>query len=305
MSIGTKIISDSISDFVSAKNKLTEAKYHFYTHQLKDTKMYKLILFGLPKLDTKEISNELKISHNITPASIKEITTSRSSVDDAIYTLEFDRSVHSKSQIKKIKYLCGIVVHWRKPTSGSKGPTLCTKCAMYGHGARNCYRTNICIACGANHDYSTCPINKTTQMGPAAYKCFNCIKKNLKNINHRADDPRCPCRKEYLLIRQNVSNKNRYVPRLQPSEFFQNNTDDFPHVSGNLNPRPMHPSTGAIKKSYTDALRMSNQQDFNRGDLFSIDELFSIFTAAVNDLRNCNSKAEQLNVIMSMLKYAI
>lgn len=305
MSIGTKIISPTINEYVSAKKKLTEAKFKFYTHELKDTKMYKLVLFGLPKLQTTLISDELKNSHNVIASSIKEIITSRSTLDDAIYVLEFDRSLYTKSQVKKIRHLCGIVIHWRKPTSSNKGPTLCTKCAMYGHGARNCFRNNICIACGGNHDYSSCPVNKTTQTGPVAYKCFNCSEKKLKNINHKADDPRCPCRKDYIILRQKLSSKTRRVPTISTDMYHKDNYD-LPHPSGIQNSRPSPPWTGAIKKTYADALKLTNHQSaLNSEDLFSIDELFNIFTTAVTDLRKCNSKAEQLNVIMSMLKYAI
>lgn len=81
---------------------------------------------------------------------------------------------------------------------------------MFGHGAKHCFRNNVCIACGGDHDFSTCTVNKTPQMGPAIFKCFNCTKRNLKNTNHRADDPRCPCRKDYILLRQKLKNKYSY-----------------------------------------------------------------------------------------------
>lgn len=155
MSIGTKIISPTATDFIAAKKKLKDANYKFYSHDLKDTKIFKLILFGLHKVSPSEITTELEKSHNVTAVSIKEIPTSRSTVDDAIYAVEFDRSVHTKSQIKKIRYLCGIVINWRNPTSSKKGPTLCSKCAMFGHGAKHCFRNNVCIACGGDHDFST------------------------------------------------------------------------------------------------------------------------------------------------------
>lgn len=80
---------------------------------------------------------------------------------------------------------------------------------MYGHGARNCHRSNVCPACAGDHDYSICTLNKTPHKGPVIYKCFNCCKKNLKDVNHRADDEKCPCRQDYLEIRQRVTLRSK------------------------------------------------------------------------------------------------
>ncbi|XP_065355435.1 uncharacterized protein LOC135949907 [Calliphora vicina] len=299
MSIGTKVISSSESDFITAKTKLAKDEFKFYTHDLKDKKIFKLVLFGLPKTRAEEITDELKNTFNVVAVSIKVIITSRSSIDDALYMLEFDRSRHSKSDIHKIKFLGGIAVHWKNPSKGNKGPTFCTKCATYGHGTRNCFRNNTCIACGGGHDYSTCNINKTEQDGAVTFKCFNCFNKNLKNINHRADDPRCPSRKEYITMRQNLSNKIRN--KTQSNSYKNPNflSDDNPTNTEVHNTGPPN-----VNRSYAEALKFSNQQT-NHDDLFTIDELFNIFSGAIADLRKCTTKAEQLNVVMSLLKYAI
>ena len=126
----------------------------FFTHPIKDSKRFKLLLFGLPKLDIKTIIEELKNSFNIEPLNVTEINTSRSNSDDALYCIEFDKNQVSKEVIK-IRYFYGIVVHWRKPRRSAKGPTQCTKCAMFGHGSANCYRRSACLGCGGSHDYST------------------------------------------------------------------------------------------------------------------------------------------------------
>ncbi|XP_065356098.1 uncharacterized protein LOC135950485 [Calliphora vicina] len=131
MSIGTKILSNSLSLYNDALNTLKERKFQF-THELK---------FGLPKLDSNVIGDEFVSSHNIKPVSVKELETKRSTVDDAIYLIEFDRQHVSKREIMKIRYFSNIAVYWRKPLKGNKGPTQCAKCAMYGHGAKNC---NLC-----------------------------------------------------------------------------------------------------------------------------------------------------------------
>lgn len=218
--------------------------------------------------------------------------------------LEFDRSQNSKAQVLRIRRLRSIVVYWRKPLKSNKGPTQCTKCAMYGHGAKNCFRKNICIACGGDHDAATCQVNKTPQEGSAVYKCFNCIKNKLKNSSHRADDPRCPSRKDYLQIRVNIRNKMRPMQNSRPRQSIDQTTEDFPYLNSANFLNAGH-NTSLPRHSYAEAVKSSSRQPFTCDDLYSTDELFSIFTEALIDLRKCKSKIEQINVIMTMLKYAV
>ena len=62
------------------------------------------------------------------------------------------------------------------------------------------------LGCGEAHDYANCELNTIPSNGPVIYKCYNSIKRNLKNVNHRVDDPHCASRKEYKEIRQKVTN---------------------------------------------------------------------------------------------------
>ena len=251
-------------------------------------------------MDPKEIEDELKIEYNVSVHNIKEIQTTRSSADDALYVLDFDRTFTSKTQIMKIRRLCNIVIHWRNPLKSKKGPTQCTKCTMYGHGSKNCFRNNICIVCSGAHDFSVCQINKTSEY--ASFKCFNCTKKNLKNIHHRADDPRCPSRKEYLIMRDNVKKKNQP----QQNHFYRELFDHVPNLTQNDDDLvPNENSHTFAAKSYAEALKTPHRSHHTKGNIFSIDELFEIFSRAVLDLQKCTSKMDQLTVIMQMLKYAV
>lgn len=303
MSIGTKIISPTIQLYDNAMKKLKTFSFKYYSHESKDTKLFKLFLYGLPRIDLKLIEDELKSEYNVSPVSIKEIATVRSSQDDALYMLEFDKTQNSKAHILKIKRLCSIVIYWRNPLKSKKGPTQCTKCAMYGHGSKNCYRNNICIGCGGDHDWSVCQVSKIPDGKQPAYKCFNCTKKNLKNTSHRADDPRCPSRKEYLIMRENINRKNR-PSQIQVNNLFEQSSTMPAH---SLNTPCLRNEDNAphAARSYADAVRLPQMTSSSDRGLFSIDELFNIFTRAVSDLQKCSSKIEQLNVIMQMLKYAI
>ena len=160
MNIGTKIVSNSLTLYNDAINVLKDKELMFYTHDVKDAKKFKLVLFGLPKIDPKIIDDEFVRSHNIKPVSVKEVETKRSSLDDAIYMVEFDHQQVSKREIMKIRYFSNICVYWRKPLKGNKGPTQCSKCAMYGHGAKNCNRGVVCSSCAGNHEYADCTLKK-------------------------------------------------------------------------------------------------------------------------------------------------
>lgn len=109
------------------------------------------------------------------------------------------------------------------------------------------------------------------------YKCFNCIKRNPKNINNKADDPCYSSRKDYLTIREKLVRLSRTHSH-HFHETFQCQTTNFSqNYMGDMLPNPTYA-----------------RQNADRNYLYSID-----------DLRKCRTKMEQLNVIMSLVKYAV
>lgn len=117
-------------------------KFSFFNHPVKDNQKFKLVLFGLPQINTKEIIEEFQLEYNIELISIKE--TIRSNTNDAIYMIEFNRDQISKKEVRKIKYVFNIVVQWRNPLRSRNGATQCKKCTMYGHGAANSHMKLSC-----------------------------------------------------------------------------------------------------------------------------------------------------------------
>lgn len=303
MSIGTKIMSESIALYGEALNVLKIHKFLFYTHEVKDSKNFKMVLFGLPKLDTKTINEEFRNSHNIQPVSVKEIETKRSNPDDALYLIEFDRQHISKREVMKIKYFYSISVYWRKPHKGNRGPTQCTKCSMFGHGARNCKRVSVCPACAGNHDYSVCTLNKISHDGSVIYKCYNCAMKNLRNVNHRADDPRCPCRQDYLEIRKRITTKNRNYHGKINFAGYESDDDDFPQLSNKEHVNKTYDHRSHTQKLYSDIAKSNN--DNNRNDDISNERLLEIFFDAIDALQRCQNKFDKLRVLGMILKNAI
>ena len=64
----------------------------FHTHKRMNPHTFKLVVFGLPQLNTNDIKEKLGIALKF----IKEIKTERSSADDALYMMEFFKNEVSK-----------------------------------------------------------------------------------------------------------------------------------------------------------------------------------------------------------------
>ena len=103
-------ITHSLSLYQDALQLLKISGIKFYTHQLKDHNKFKLVLFGLPQLDLKTITDDLKFVHNVELLSIKEIKTKYSSYDDTVYMIEFNRDQVSKKEIQKIRFFYNTAV---------------------------------------------------------------------------------------------------------------------------------------------------------------------------------------------------
>lgn len=299
MSIGTKIMPNTLVDYGEIMNIFKSKNITFFTHPIKDNQKFKLVLFGLPQISTEAINEEFKEKFNIEPLSVEEIKTARSTVDDALYMLEFNKNQISKREIMKIKYFCGIVVQWRNPLRSKKGPTQCSKCAMYGHGAANCHRKVACLGCGGPHDYSVCTLDKVPNNGPVIYKCYNCIKNKRKNVNHRADDSRCPFRREYLEIRQRITSKRpqmRYQRERLPD-------DDFSEYETTITNKGIPtPGTNFNKVTYANMVKSRQQGEDND---ISNEKILEIYFEALDALQKCQNKYDKMRVLGMMLKHVI
>lgn len=308
MTIGTKVLPKDLHVYEETIKKMKELDFKFYTHPVKDQQKFKLMLFGLPKLDVKYISEQFKTTFNIEPISIKEVITPRSTPDDALYMFEFDRNKISKKEVTQIRDVCKVIVRWRKPLRRVSGPTQCSKCAMFGHGSSNCNRKYACLGCGGPHDYSTCQLNKTTSDTPVVYKCFNCAGKKLKNINHRADDPRCPSRREYLEIREKLSRNRRQI---QPNTRldFSVSPDDFPSTlnRNEIIPNVIWPrnNTGNTNRTNTSQRAPEAHTNSNSDNDLSNEKILEIYFEALDALQKCKNKYDKMRVLGKMLSYVI
>lgn len=170
---------------------------------------------------------------------------------------------------------------------------------MFGHGGRNCHRKEACMTCSSSdHKSECCPLLSKDE-NTIVLKCFNCISNGYKSVNHRANDRNCPCRLQYIKIRQEVADRNSRPPQTHLPQF-QYNESSFPATlgSGNVNNRASttHPETG---NSYAQQVRSQ------ASNLFNMEELLVIFQNTMHKLQNCTSKLDQMSVLFSMFYDAL
>lgn len=291
-SIGTKLFPVSLEKFEACKKTLIEKKIEFHSFNSKENKLFTVFLYGLPKIETSEIIDELK-SYNVIPSSVAETTTKYSSVNNAVYKVQFVRKNFIPNSLKNIKTIANVVISWRKyKQKKNDKPTQCWNCLMYGHGGEHCHRLPACMICANQHHTNQCPLNNNNKR-PAVFTCFNCKKHGKERTDHSANDINCPLRAHYLEARANATSRNvrhstvvksTHQPNIQPTN----------SVSFNNNNNNNHLSNSG---SYAGCMRGNNS-------LFSINDLFEIFTSTLEDLKRCTSKIEQMQVVMSMVRYA-
>lgn len=291
ISIGTKVFLTTFDDYEKCINELKSNNIEFFTYNRRDVKLFKSILCGLPEMETKDISDELKSKYNLNVEQISAIKSKFNNSNNTLYFVSFQSKEVSIRNLNQIKSINNIIVKWKKYIPKKKGPTQCHSCGMYGHGSSFCNRKKVCIICSNQHSMDQCPYNNTEQVDSIVFRCHNCSKQKLP-CNHRADDINCPCRNNYLIF----TNKSK-----QPSSNNLRNDRTFPtfprekvNVSKRADQFP--------GKSYADQLKSNNATS---NDLFSMEELFQIFSKAVIQLKNCSSKLDQIQVITSLLQHGV
>lgn len=200
LGIGTKIFCENEKDRTSVEKLLSDNNMEYFTHPYGEQNSFKVILSGLPLIDTALILNGLKEKNNIKPLSITLLNGTR---DNRLYLLQYNRSETSRTDSNNIRIVYNHVVKWLPFKARRKGPTQCYKCGMFGHGATYCDRNVICLTCGENHLTKDCPLDQSDSH--VIFKCANCSAKNLP-ANHKATDGNCPARAEYVNIRVKVNN---------------------------------------------------------------------------------------------------
>lgn len=298
-SIGVRVQTFDASDYKKLRANLDLNKFEYFSHKSKSDKVFKVVMYGHPKTDINELKECFKSSLNIVPIEVFELKTKSNDPNNAIYLFHFNKKEVSMKDSAKVRVVNHTVIRWAPYSPKFKGPTQCRSCTMYGHGAENRKRHKICMYCASKeHEMKDCRMNPAnagtnSTVNGAIFECFSCHLNKLPS-NHSANDPNCPARNNYLSIRRKVNSrdtsKNYQRAKVsQPPQAIISQVAPAPQVI---------PSN-----TYADRLKHGVPNDEN--ELFTMAELMNIFKGAVNQLKQCKTKIDQISVIASLLEYAV
>jgi hypothetical protein len=282
---GIKVYVTNTTEFKLLKSFLQDSKIEFFTHQLKEEKMSKFVLYGLPNVEIEKIQNEL-VLRGFNPCDIKLFKIRRTRYEHHTnYLVYFKKSEGVKlSQLREIRSIFNVIISWSH--YNNKGVTQCSNCQSFGHGSSNCHLSPTCLKCGDNHKTDACPLdkdkNKNGKIPDQKLCCANCLGRHTANYH------KCPARERYLKV-QNArkgATIKKYNPRFQPAP--ELNDMNFPflnHKSAWKNKNPQNIESASTVGSFTD------------DNLFSPQECFAIFQEFISKLTRCKSRQDQLQVI--------
>lgn len=312
-SAGNKIFAKTSEDNGKIIAALDSLKINYFSHPNKVNKSFKLILCGLPVVETKDITDSLSATYNITPTKITMFNTNATT---KLYLCYFEKSENvDVKTVTAIKSVYHHIISWKKFKPKNRGPTQCYKCCMYGHGISCCKRFAVCMLCSGNHVTKSCT-NITRDTINPHFKCFNCLSAKLQH-DHKANDLDCPFRAKYIAAIEKARDKNqqRHVSRM---------TAQNPHATRALNndgPFLIAPTPPPLTLSFaqaasrapiniqpnrhnTESSSTNTYQEDANNDLWSISEVTQLLLKSINELKLCKSKLDQLTVIANLLQHA-
>lgn len=297
--LGCRISLNSQTNFILLKSKLRELKVEFFTYEVPEDKPVKLVLSGLPLVDTSKLETCLKDKGVSGIQEIKVMTVRKFKFEtEHLYLIHFAKSEFDMTYIRQIKSLENLIVHWDYYNK-RMGPTQCRRCQMFGHGTKNCNIEPRCVVCGDKHDTKQCPHPKPDfkngQPTPDYVRCINC------NESHQANYQGCKKLKEYIEIKNRMNDRNAGRKTKQNYSYSEGN---FPAINGNQRIlRGNQNSQNFEKISYSNVLTQNNQNSNNQS-LFSFEEITMLVQEVVDKLGQCETRRDQFNVITSLaIKY--
>lgn len=287
---GIKLYVDNCSNFQSLKDYLIERKIEFFTHQLKQERLSKFVLYGLPRYDVADIKEELK-SKKLLPVEVKTLSIKASRYDSHTnYIVYFKKSDQIKiGQLREIKSLFRVIVHWNHYSHKRNDITQCSNCQGFGHGTQNCFLDPICVKCAGSHASKNCPLDaERDENGKIPDKKLYCVH---CTHHHTANYHACTKRREYISKQKSLGKPSTRKTFVNAPQL---NNVNFPKI-------PSIPSyQNSQVPAWTNQQSSQNSPAFhksNSNELFTPKECFQIFNEFLSKMSSCKSRQDQLQVI--------
>jgi hypothetical protein len=297
---GIKLMIDDLDNFKKSKKFFADNKIEFYTYELSDEKLFKVVLYGLPSFECSDVQKFLEVA-NIFPKEVKKMNLKQKRFEDeTVYMISFAAGTTNINELKKVRYVNYISIKWAHYVKRGN-VTQCRRCQQFSHGTRNCYINPKCVKCGDAHLSESCPHQQLFESKTKALKCANCKEEHPANYSN------CQVRLNYIEFRKQLIEKERSKQGQKRIPKFQlNNNNHFPpppqptskspHWNFQQQQHQQHPAThNAWNKEPIQTT------SFGKGDLFSSKEIAVITSDVYSKLSNCRNKYDQIMVITEIV----
>lgn len=281
ISIGTKVLCDTLSVYEVVKTLLSENKCQFYTHDKKSDRAFKVVLYGLENKSESELKQEL-IVRGLKCQHVKRVDKTYEGFTDTLYIVCFECGSLKINELRRShKCLFRTIVRWEYQRRNKNRIIQCHNCQMLGHGERGCFMKTRCSHCAGKHKTSECNTTNTI-------KCANC------NGEHKSTFGECPNRVSFMNIRNRIMSKRNVKPQPRSRKEFSLDPAQFPPQKQSFAP--------AMNNFSNNNLSYSNQLKSHQ--LFSESEMLQLTSEIISKLRDCSSKEQQFSVITQLaIKY--
>ena len=140
---------------------MTLSVIEFHTFNSKENRLHTVFLYGLPKISIEDME-----AYNLTPSAITEINTRFSSVNNAVYKVQFTRKNFNPKSLHNVTAICNVI-------EKRDNPTQYWNCLIFGD--EHCNRITACMICANRHRTEDYPLRNKEKI-PAVFSCFNCKK---------------------------------------------------------------------------------------------------------------------------------
>lgn len=313
-STGINVFLESVDEFKKFRRLLSECKTPFFTHDLPEDKITRVVLKGLDYMDPQDVAKELEV-YEVKPIDIKaQIPKQRRYTNHANFIVSYRKGDIKLKKVYAIKSLFHTIVRWEPYRSSFSGPTQCRRCLMPGHGTRHCSLPPHCNYCSGPHlseecvdighaitkarskrteaermedDQHDAKVDKLKEIALSDFpaKCFNCIQAGFDQVGHIAFSPKCPSKQRFVQLQKRLSLKSSKTHRPQ----FALNETMFPPLPTNRNGVALRgqQQAGHNQQPSPSSFQRNQQQKFSdQARNMSFSSSFPTPNLPINDIKN-------------------
>lgn len=282
ISIGHKIFCNDENEFDVFTSTLKRNSIEFFSFTPKNNRPFKAVLSGLDLMNANIVKGDL-IKLGLQVLDVKSVhRTAENNREIILYVVYLVKGTVSMRELReKFNAINRIRVKWEYHAKRRNKLTQCHNCQMFGHGALNCNVRAFCSICAGSHNTTNCTATNI--------KCINC------GGQHKSTEPECPSRLRYSVMRERLSNRSPHYNRMSNSTGRHQT-----HVTA---PTFIQPTGNIMQNNWANIVRngdRDNQPNANENDLFSFTELKSLTFELIDNLKKCNCKLDQFNVITNL-----